>query len=70
MALFDDDTEALFRRLERKKIAQERPFKRLDAYYEGEQRLDRIGIAVPAELAMFKASVNVPRMAVDEVVNR
>ena len=70
MALFDHDTEALFRRLERKHREQSKPFTRLDRYYEGEQRLDRIGIAVPPELAMFKASVNVPRMAVDEVVNR
>lgn len=42
----------------------------LDRYYEGENRLERIGIAVPPELEMFKAAVNVPRMAVDEVVAR
>ena len=70
MALFDDETEALFRRLEKRHRDQEKPDTRLDRYYEGEQRLDRIGIAVPPELAMFKASVNVPRMAVDEIVNR
>lgn len=55
----------------RREIQKNRaPYKLLDRYYEGERRLDRIGLAVPPELEMFKAAVNVPRMAVDEVVAR
>lgn len=49
---------------------QERAYQSLDSYYEGEQRLKQIGIAVPPELRMFETVVNVPRMAVDEPEGR
>lgn len=56
--------------LQRKHYMKRRKAVLLDRYYDGENRLERIGIAVPPELEMFKAAVNVPRMAVDEVVAR
>lgn len=56
--------------LRTKSMRRQRRAMLLDRYYEGENRLERIGIAVPPELEMFKAAVNVPRMAVDEVVAR
>ena len=43
---------------------------RLSNYYEGEQRLQHLGIAVPNEFRDFQVVVNVPRMAVDEPVKR
>ena len=42
----------------------------LDRYYEGEQRLRQLGIALPMEFQDFSVVVNVPRMAVDEPVRR
>lgn len=49
---------------------QEPGYVKLDRYYEGEQRLEHIGLAVPPELRRFVTVVNVPRMAVDEVEGR
>lgn len=42
----------------------------MDAYYEGTQRLRRIGIAVPPELAQFETAVNWPRLVVDALEER
>jgi len=69
VAMTDDDRAALTK-LESQWRKNRRLYNRLDAHYEGVQRLDRIGIAVPEELSMFKAAINVPRVAVDEVVRR
>lgn len=41
-----------------------------DAYFEGDQRLRQIGIAVPPELQMFETVVNWPRTYVSEVARR
>lgn len=41
-----------------------------DAYYEGTQRLDRLGIAVPPELATLRTVVNWPRLCVDALEER
>lgn len=43
---------------------------RLDRYYEGLQRLDQIGLAVPPELRRFETVVNWNRTVVDSVVDR
>jgi hypothetical protein len=43
---------------------------RLDAYYEGVHRLERLGLAVPPELEMFTTTVNWPRITVDSVEQR
>lgn len=42
----------------------------LDQYYEGTQRLEHIGLAVPPELRRFETVVNWPRLAVDAVRQR
>ena len=41
-----------------------------DAYYEGQQRLEHIGIAVPPELRRFETVVNWPRTYVDSLADR
>jgi hypothetical protein len=43
---------------------------KMDRYYEGNQRLDHIGIAVPPELRRFETVVNWSRMVVDSVSDR
>ena len=43
---------------------------RLDRYFEGAQRLEHIGLAVPPELRHFETVVNVPRIAVVEPERR
>ena len=70
MAVLSDDDKALVSKLQREIRANRRRYTLLDRYYEGERRLEQIGIAVPPELQIFKAAVNVPRMAVDEPVSR
>src|SRR5574344_1495850 len=47
-----------------------RDLERLDSYYEGEQRLQHLGLALPPELQGFRVGVDVQRMAVDEPVRR
>lgn len=42
----------------------------MDAYYEGEQRLEHIGLAVPPELRRFETVVNWPALVVDSVSER
>lgn len=43
---------------------------RLDRYFDGAQRLEHIGLAVPPELRHFETVVNVPRIAVVEPERR
>lgn len=43
---------------------------RLDGYYEGLQRLEQLGLAIPPELRKFVVIVNWPRVAVDAVEQR
>lgn len=42
----------------------------LDSYYEGQQRLEHIGLAVPPELRRFETVVNWPRLVVDALEER
>lgn len=69
MALSDDES-ALFRRMMSDFPKLKRDDVRLNRYYEGMQRLEHIGLAVPPELRRFETVVNIPRMAVDEVERR
>lgn len=41
-----------------------------DRYYEGMQRLEHIGLAVPPELRRFETSANACRVTVDSIANR
>jgi hypothetical protein len=43
---------------------------RKNAYYEGMQRLEHIGLAVPPDLRRFETVVNWPRLAVDALEER
>ncbi len=46
------------------------PFDRADAYYDGMQRLEQLGLAIPPELARFTVIVNWPRVVVDSIADR
>lgn len=70
MAVLSDDEKKLVASLQGQIRKNRRRYVLLDRYFEGEQRIQQIGLAVPPELRMFKAAVNVPRMAVTEVVTR
>lgn len=41
-----------------------------DAYYDGRQRLEVLGLAIPPELARFTVVVNWPRVVVDAIADR
>ncbi|ROP45938.1 phage portal protein [Pseudokineococcus lusitanus] len=61
-----DNLNALTGRLGREKSV----LTRLDAYYEGTQRLEQMGIAVPPQLARFTTMVNWPRVTADSLNQR
>lgn len=65
-----DDEKALLSRLNREATAVARVDGRNDAYYEGAQRLEQIGLAVPPELRRFETVVNWPRTDIDELERR
>ena len=66
----NEQETAVFDRL-RDRLAQEASeLVRLDGYYEGVQRLEQLGLAVPPELRKFVVVVNWPRVAVDAIENR
>jgi hypothetical protein len=69
VALSEDEKDT-FGRLTNKLQRNLRDVKRLDAYYEGTQRLERLGLAVPEELAQFVTMVNWPRVTCDAVEER
>lgn len=69
-SVLSDDEKDTINRLAAK-VRKDRPaLKRLNTYYDGEQRLKHIGLAIPPEARIFETVVNVPRMAVDEPVLR
>jgi len=61
---------SLITELQQKILRNRRDDIRLDRYYEGRQRLDVIGLAVPPELAGFETIVNWSRVVVDEPERR
>lgn len=69
MPLTDDET-ALFNGLSSQMGAERAELRRLDAYYEGTQRLEQIGLAVPPALERFVTTVNWPRTVVGAVEER
>lgn len=70
MAALSDEEQAIMAKLRKQIRNNRRTYTLLDRYFEGEQRLEQIGIAVAPELRRFTAAVNVPRMAVTEPVTR
>ncbi len=65
-----DDENDLVNRLVGALKRRNRQDRRLSAYYEGSQRVDQLGIAIPPELRRFETVVNWPRMVVDELERR
>lgn len=69
MPLSDDET-ALVLRLSRSIRNSRVDYDRLNGYYEGIQRLEVLGLAVPPALQQFTTIVNWPRLAVDALDER
>ena len=69
-SVLSDDEKAVVSRLAAK-IRKDKPgLDLLDKYFGAKQRLQHIGIAVPAELRIFETVVNIPHMAVMEPAQR
>lgn len=64
------EEEATLRRLQRKLDADRPYLELLDKYYEGVQRLEALGLAIPPALRDFVVLVNWPRLCVDAVEER
>lgn len=64
------DEKTLVSVLERRARKDDVKLLRLERYRDAEERVRHIGIAVPPELRDFETSINVPGMAVAELVNR
>lgn len=64
------DEQVLFDRLQRGLTAAQVPFDNADAYYDGLQRLEQLGLAIPPELERFTVIVNWPRVVVDAIADR
>lgn len=69
MALTDDETSIL-NRLWSQLHREQRQLRLWDKYYEGNRRLENLGLAVPPEMEMFTTLVNWPRITVDSVEQR
>lgn len=69
MALTDDEL-ALVRTLEQELADGATYRSRCDAYYNGVQRLEQLGLAIPPELRRFVTVVAWPQLAVDAVEER
>lgn len=64
------EESSLFDRLHQQLIRAQADLDRFEAYYEGENRLEQLGLAIPPELRRFVVVVNWPRIAVDAVEER
>lgn len=70
LSRLSDEENRVLTRLGANAVKRRRIDARLDRYYEGQQRLDQLGLAVPPELRRFETLVNWPRIGVDEVERR
>src|SRR5690625_3511494 len=69
MALSAEELD-IVQRLEKRCSVVNGRDERLSKYYDGLQRLEQIGLAVPPELAKFETVVNWPRVVVDTLAHR
>ena len=69
MALSDDESEILARLYGQLTRAQ-RPIRALDAYYNGRQRVEQLGLAIPPELRQFLTIVDWCGSYVDAIEER
>lgn len=64
------DEKSIVQRLNAKLRLEQPKLETLSKYYEAEQKLRHLGIALPPELRMLETVINVPRMACDEPSRR
>lgn len=69
MALSDNE-KTLLNRLQIKVLRAERQNRVLEAYYEGEQRVEQLGLAIPPELRRFLTIAAWPGTYADEIAGR
>ena len=69
MALSEDEKTVLGR-LQLKVMRTERRNRLMEAYYEGEQRVEQLGLAIPPELRRFLTIVAWPGVYVDALAER
>lgn len=69
-SVLSDDEKATINRLAAQVRINAPRLKVWDKYYDAEQRLKHIGLAIPAEARIFETIINIPRMAVNEPVLR
>jgi hypothetical protein len=70
VAPLTSDELSLFQRLETQLTSAQHIFDLCDAYYDGAQRLEQLGLAIPPELQRFTVIVNWPRVVVDATADR
>jgi hypothetical protein len=66
----NDDAASQFEQLRRLLNVARPDVERLNDYYEGEQRLEQLGLAIPPELRRFSVILNWPRVTVDGLEER
>ena len=69
-SVLSGDEKLIVQRLSAKLRLEQPKLQVLSNYYEAEQKLHHLGIALPPELRVLETVINVPRMAVDEPVRR
>lgn len=65
-SVLSDDEKQAINRLSSKVRKHDRNLGLLDDYYNAEQVIEHIGLAVPPELRHFMTVINIPRISVDE----
>lgn len=70
MAELKEDQKKIFTTLSDELSAAQPTFDLLDAYYDGTQRLEQLGLAIPPELLKFTVVVNWPRVVADALNER
>jgi hypothetical protein len=61
----DDDATAVFNKLHNLLVLSRGETTRLNQYYEGDRRIQQLGLAIPPELQQFTVFLNWPRVTVD-----
>lgn len=64
------DELAIFDKLRQQIGTAQSLFDKADGYYDGRQRLEQLGLAIPPELERFTVIVNWPRVVVDAIADR
>lgn len=66
----DNEQSALMEKLGTQLDTAQPAIEKFENYYEGEQRLEQLGLAIPPDLRRFVVITNWPRVAVDAVEER